>query len=186
MTDHRAGPGPARNASPGPLVGAEGRGCTGMALTRPAEAWERGDELPLAQQQAILIMSRIERLTTLPPRLPGECGRGRAIVEKRCCKADVFINWPGPFLLQLTCSPCRAGIRSLGSLVVPEPAGRTRCPDRLARKVLANARRSSASGNRCADAGAESSGVERVVERVAWESHGFGCSGSTHVWHRCR
>ena len=64
MTDHRSGAGPARNASPGPLVGAEGRGCTGMALTRPAEAWERVTNCPPAQQQAILIMSRIERFST--------------------------------------------------------------------------------------------------------------------------
>ena len=32
----------------------------------------------------------------------------------------------------------------------------------------------------------ESSCVERVVERIAWTSLGFGCSGGTLVWHRCR
>jgi hypothetical protein len=29
-------------------------------------------------------------------------------------------------------------------------------------------------------------GVERVVERIAWKSPGFGCSNGTFVCHRCR
>ncbi len=46
MTDHRSGPGPARKRQPRTADRRKGRVCTGMALTRPAEAWERGDELP--------------------------------------------------------------------------------------------------------------------------------------------
>jgi DNA-binding CsgD family transcriptional regulator/tetratricopeptide (TPR) repeat protein len=38
----------------------------------------------------------------------------------------------------------------------------------------------------CHTTGPKSSGVERVVERIAWESPGFRCRGSTFVWHRCR
>ena len=65
-----------------------------MAPTRPAEAWKRGDELPSRAQQAILIMSGIERFSdTLPdrarPRLPagGDCPekvlRSRSVEQLR-------------------------------------------------------------------------------------------------------
>jgi hypothetical protein len=33
---------------------------------------------------------------------------------------------------------------------------------------------------------AEQARVERVVERVVLKTRGFGCSGGTFVWHRCR
>ena len=50
---------------------------------------------PPAQQQAILIMSGTERLTTLSRRRPGACRARPGDCRKRRCKVDAFISQVG-------------------------------------------------------------------------------------------